>query len=100
MNAKEKAEELYLKYRNYTNDCSSVNKPHEPIKYIIELGMKDGRAKQCALIAVDEILKASPLNPNEVDWDDCGGTHQYWYEEQREQAEKYWQEVKQEIKKL
>lgn len=57
MTPKEKAKELYLKYRNYTNDCSSVNKPHEPIKYVIELGMKDGRAKQCALIAVDEIIK-------------------------------------------
>jgi hypothetical protein len=57
-------------------------------------------AKQCALIAVDEILKSGPRYPNNVDWDDVGGTHQYYYEAQREEADKYWKEVKQEINKL
>ncbi len=55
---------------------------------------------QCALIAVDEIINSSPSFPNDTDWDDCGGTHQYYYEAQKEEAEKYWQEVKQEIEKL
>jgi hypothetical protein len=54
-------------------------------------------AKQCALIAVDEILNARPLDPNYVDWDDCGAAHQYWYEAQKEEALEFWQEVKQEI---
>jgi hypothetical protein len=57
--AKEKAKELYLKFRNYTNDCTSVNKPYEHFQYIIELGMKDGRAKQCALICINEMLNIS-----------------------------------------
>ena len=67
------------------------------------LQIYDGRvpqAKQCALIAVDEILKSEPRSPSDVDWDDVGGTHQYYYEAQREEADKYWQEVKQEIEKL
>jgi hypothetical protein len=59
-----------------------------------------GKAKQCALIAVEEILNARPLDPNYVDWDDCGAAHQYWYEAQKEEALEFWQEVKQEIEKL
>ena len=58
------------------------------------------KSKQCAIIAVDEILNAEPRCPSDVDWDDVGGTHQYYYEAQREEAEKFWQEVKQEIEKL
>jgi hypothetical protein len=58
------------------------------------------RAKQCALVAVNEILESEPRNPSDVDWDDVGGTHQYYYESQRDEAEKYWKEVKQEIEKL
>ncbi len=58
------------------------------------------RTKECALIAVDEILRSEPRSPSNVDWDDVGGTHQYYYEAQREEADKYWQEVKQEIEKL
>lgn len=57
-------------------------------------------AKQCALKAVDEIINSTPLDPSHVDWDDCGSTHQYWYEAQKKEALKFWQEVKQEIEKL
>jgi hypothetical protein len=52
------------------------------------------------LIAVDEIINSEPRNPSNVDWDDCGGTHEYYYEAQREEADKYWREVKQEIENL
>ena len=55
---------------------------------------------QCALIAVDEIIKSRPLDPNYVDWDDCEASHQYWYESQKEEAFVFWIEVKQEIEKL
>lgn len=57
-------------------------------------------AKQCALVAVDEIINSEPRHPSNIDWDDCGGTHQYYYEAQREEAAKYWQEVKQELDKM
>jgi hypothetical protein len=60
MNAKEKAEELVYKYEYL----------------VIEYELKD--MKQCALIAVDEILKAIGFSDNKF----------------------YWQEVKQEIEKL
>jgi hypothetical protein len=56
--------------------------------------------KELALKAVDEIINSSPRYPSNVDWDECGATHQYYYEEQREEALKYWQEVKEEIEKL
>ena len=62
--------------------------------------LKDEQSKQCALIAVDEILKSEPRYPSNVDWDDAGATHQYYYEAQREEAARYWEEVKQEIEKL
>ena len=84
MTPQEKATELLTKYRR-----------HLPVNTVTDL-----ETKVCALIAVDEILNARPLDPNYVDWDDCGATHQYWYEAQKEEALKFWQEVKQEIEKL
>lgn len=81
MTPKSKAEELVKKFLDATN-CYSWE------------------AKQCALIAVDEIIKTEPRYPSNVDWDDAGGTHQYYYEEQRKEANSYWQQVKEEIKKL
>ena len=83
MTPQEKANELVNKYLIST-----------PIVFYID------DAKQCALIAVDEILKSEPRCPSDVDWDDVGGTHKYYYEAEREDANKYWQEVKQEIKNL
>jgi hypothetical protein len=58
------------------------------------------KVKQCALIAVDEIINSEPRKPSNVDWDEVGATHQYYYEAQIEEAKKFWQEVKQEIEKL
>ncbi len=58
------------------------------------------QAKQCALIAVDEIINSSPLEPNFADWDDCGGKHRYFYDAQKTHAFHFWQEVKKEIEKL
>jgi hypothetical protein len=87
MTPKEKAEELIKKF-------------FEPVRW--KLGQEDvkQRAKECALIAVDEIIDSSPRYPSDVDWDDCGATHQYYYEEQIQEALKFWKEVKQEIEKL
>lgn len=87
MTPKENAVELYNKYEQLGKDFTRGVSMAE-------------FAKQCALIAVDEIIKSEPRSPNDVDWDDVGGTHQYYYEAQREDADKYWKEVKQEIEKL
>ena len=84
MTAKEKADTLYWKYYQLVADCSH---PEE-------------KAKECALIAVDEIINSRPLEPNHADWDDCGATHKYWYDAQKEEALKYWQEVRKEILSL
>lgn len=69
-------------------------------KFIRDVIADDQKAKQCALIVVNEIIESEPRYPNDVDWDDVGATHQYYYEAQREEALNYWQEVKQEIEKL
>lgn len=87
MTAKEKAKELYCKYADALNvrDMQITANPY---------------VKQCALIAVDEIINSRPLEPNNADWDDCGATHKYWYDAQKEEALKYWQEVRKEILSL
>lgn len=84
MTPKEKAENLYWKYFQKVADGS----------------YPESNAKQCALIAVDEILNTEPRYPSNVDWDDAGATHQYYYEAQIEEAARYWEQVKQEIEKL
>jgi hypothetical protein len=68
MTPKEKADELYSKYDDLLNKDFG-----NPIVF-------DNQIKQCALIAVDEIL-------NEFTWRPSNGTS-------------YWQEVKQEIENL
>lgn len=81
MTPKEKAKDLYVKYAVMWHSST-----------------KD--VKKCMLIAVEEIINSNPRYPNNVDWDDAGGTHAYYYEAQFEEAEKYWEEVKEEIEKL
>lgn len=57
MTPKEKAEELLKKYNNYVSAWTSTNKPDEnPSARYEGNRMKIGRAKQCALIAVDEMI--------------------------------------------
>ena len=64
------------------------------IELVDKMTMEIGRfnSKQCALIAVDEIISSSPSLPILGD----GGT----YGEDIELSNKYWKEVKQEIENL
>lgn len=71
MTPKEKAEELYNKYADEFNFDDTYRSYRE-------------QSKQCALIAVDEIIDA-------IDWHE--------YEVPNDQL-KFWFEVKQEIEKL
>ena len=73
MTPQEKAKELFKKY--YRDSDLLV----EDLSYI--------QAKECALIAVEEIINANGLHPNDTDYD-------------YNKAEVYWQEVKTEIEKL
>lgn len=75
MTPKEKAIELYVKYRQYTFYIDLVYKDDTLDKFY-------ENAKSCALIAVDEILNV------------IVGTYDF------DTLNEYWQEVKQEIKKL
>jgi len=72
MTPKGKAKELLDKMENiaFKHDCFGAEYPV---------------AKECALIAVDEILDA-------IDWD--------YYEGSKQTEHMYWKEVKQEIEKL
>jgi|LakMenE18May11ns_1017448.scaffolds.fasta_scaffold9012211_1 hypothetical protein len=69
MTPKEKAEELFEKFNN-------PDTKHYPYVH---------NAQQCALIAVDEIIKANPYEVSKTDMDSTID---------------YWQEVKQELEKL
>jgi hypothetical protein len=70
MTPKEKAKELFDKFM-------------KPVDGLHKYPMCFDTAKQCALIAVDEIIKAVPIAPLQLE-------HPLYY----------WQEVKQEIEKL
>lgn len=78
MTAKEKAEELFEKYRY---EIFSLYK--NPIMYLLSDVMKDDYTKQCALIAVDAILDDKRVTDG-----------------MRVINDSYWIEVKQELEKL
>jgi hypothetical protein len=74
---KEKANELVKKYYNYVSGWTTINKPSEPPMAQYEGdGMKIGRAIQCAIIAVEELIEDCNVSLN------------------------YWQEVKNELKQM
>jgi hypothetical protein len=75
MTPKEKAQELVDKFREFADGTDSETDRYSP-------GVEKEKAKQCALIAVEEILN-SILGNYEFDF-----------------LRNYWQEVKQEIEKL
>lgn len=81
--AKEKSIELV---GNYYNLLGKYPRDFRPFR-------KDD-AKQCALLAVDEIIASDPYNP-------YGDAGRYDSEEDRiEFVKYYWEDVKEEIKKL
>lgn len=90
MTPKEKAKELVKKTHPLT--YTAVHSHNTTGEYY--------DAKKISLMFVNEIINSNPLEPTDVDWDDSGGTHQYWYESRQEKAMIFWQEVKQEIEKL
>jgi hypothetical protein len=69
MNPKQKAEELYTKY------CLAIRTESNEFGYYTNIS----HAKQCALIAVDEMLNETSLGLILIDW---------------------WKEVRKEIEKL
>ena len=89
MTPKEKAEELVFKF-----------KPFVQFKMGVEPSYVTRMAKECALIAVDEIILSAPFEPADTDWDEAGASAQYWYPQKLEDSAKWWGQVKQEIEKL
>ncbi len=74
MTPKEKAQELVDKFIEFTQDWDARD------GYIND----EFRAKECALIVVDELIDFAKLTDTTNDWDHLN----------------YWQEIKQEIEKL
>ena len=56
--------------------------------------------KRCALIAVEEILHCESTEPSDTDWDECGSTAQYYWPQKKEDAGKFWGDVKSELQSL
>ena len=96
MTPKEKAEELVNKFKDHVNPyigSGMLSNTYDDKAILYQ-------SKQCALICVDEMIAHNPIYPNTADWDECGGSHKYFYEAKMETAEKYWNKVIQEIEKL
>jgi hypothetical protein len=87
MTPKQKAELLIRKYYTF-----GINKEGQTLSW--------HESKQCALIAVNEILLSSPFEPVDTDWDEAGGSALYWYPQKLKDSAKWWSEVKQEIELL
>jgi hypothetical protein len=87
MNAKEKAKEIYCKYA-YALNIRDLQTTANPF------------VKQCALIAVEEILHCEATEPSDTDWDDCGATAQYYWPQKKVDAGKFWGDVKSELQSL
>jgi len=83
MKPKEKAEELVIKMYQPLPASKEAEKGKEHLYY-----NQYNAAKQCALIAVDELIKLDVFDCNE-DWSNEDGD-----------TREYWQEVKQEIQAL
>ena len=87
MTPKEKAEELVDKFYQTTPNEAWINEP---------VGLSEEykawkQAKECALIAVDEIMNVCPFIGIEFATSEGG---------KESDAKEYWQEVKQELEKL
>ena len=89
MTAKDKAIDIITKYQNI--EFLSTNLDEFGEKDIRNMGYK--RAKQCALIAVGEIIETSPIIKSRISRNNCS-----WIESKSNIE--YWQQVKQEIEKL
>ena len=107
MTPKDKAIELVNKFHNQfseTDTCFGVCE--DEVKKGTCNGTGHGcylwkpKAKQCALIAVDEILHCEATEPSDTDWDDCGATAQYYWPQKKVDAGKFWGDVKTELQSL
>ena len=87
MNAKEKAQEIF-------------NKMYQVNDVMGNYPMCFDTAKQCALMAVEEILHCEATEPSDTDWDDCGATAQYYWPQKKVDAGKFWGDVKSELQSL
>jgi len=59
-------------------------------KFNLDTGLMSTERKQCAVIAVDEIIQSGPSYPYDIQFDSMPHFRSL----------KYWQEVKQEIERL
>jgi len=86
MTPKEKAQEIINKFRHYSNGYKWTTTVAGKSLVLVDTEMQVNNAKQCALIAVDEILKALEIDAgNWIKWNE---------------TKRYWQEVRNQIEAL
>ena len=98
MTPKEKAKELVKEFENLEWD--GIEGSPETGFTEVKSGMTTIAAICAATIVVNNIIESSPRYPSNVDWDEVGATHQYYYEAQREEANSFWLSVKSELNGL
>lgn len=84
MSVKEKAEELVNKFREFTDGTDPETDGYSP-------NIEKYNGKQCALIAVDEIIDAL------AEYDDRNNTYEL---QNMDRDFNYWQQVKSELQSL
>ena len=94
MKAQEKANELVSKYKNASFNCKDCDMPYCDIP-CTQLSVYE--AKQCALIAVDEIIRS---RRDDGAFDDTLSSSGSEYYTPHPMYLTYWLQVKQEIEKL
>ena len=90
MTPKEKAQEIINKFRHYSNGYKWTTTVAGKSIVLVDTEMQVKNAKQCALIAVNEILKSNPCCES-LD----RGANFIWQDNTY-----YWQEVRKEIEAL
>lgn len=92
MTPKDKAEELIIKYSNFVSAWTHTSKPKErPTARFEGIGMKIGRAKQCALIAIEEIENVGCWVSKEFAEKEGFGP---------ESTEEFWRDVRMELERF
>lgn len=97
MTPKEKATELVMKFEELEWEAVEGN-AEIGITYF-SVSMPKIAAIYAALISVNEILRFQPRYPSNVDWDDVGSTYEYYCEAQMEEANRFWNAVKDELER-
>ena len=78
MTPKDKATEVMDKYKPFVSSWTTISKPNEMPQAIHEYGQRTGRAKQCALIAVELLINGLNSIPKYATCDKFENKKIFW----------------------